>query len=85
MSGQVGVGLSGNYFAMDINNTDASVKKILEQASGYRDNGVNLETLLHEALHQATIANVRDYNRFKEGKTLPKGVRAPVKIGKKSY
>ena len=84
VSGQVGVGLGRNYFAMDINNTDASVKKILEQASGFRDNGVNLETLLHEALHQATIANVRDYNRFKEGKTLPKGVRAPVKIGKKA-
>ena len=84
VSGQVGVGLSGNYFAMDINNTDASVKKILEQAGGYRDNGVNFETLLHEALHQATIANVRDYNLFKEGKTLPKVIRAPVKIGKKA-
>ena len=83
-SGQVAYRLSSNYFAMDINNSDSSVKNILKVESGFRDNGVDFETLLHEALHQATISNVRDYNRFKRNKTLPKEVRAPVKISKKA-
>jgi hypothetical protein len=69
---------------MRINNTQLSVNDAKSLGNLYSDNGVNFQTLLHEAIHQATLTTVRDFNAYIQGKKLPKDLRAPVRLNKKA-
>lgn len=68
---------------MKINNTQKSIRE-RQQEYGNRDNGVNFETLLHEAIHQATLTTVEDYRMYIGGKRLPEDLRAPSRLSKKA-
>ncbi len=68
---------------MKINNTQKSIRD-KQQESGFSDNGVNFETLLHEAIHQATLTTVEDFRLYTDGKRLPEDLRAPSKLSKKA-
>ena len=61
--GEVVFTRSTGSFSMSINNSPSSVKEILEGEDNYNPvirgkNGVNFETLLHEALHSSTLAQI---------------------------
>jgi len=68
---------------MKINNTQQSIRERTIY-NGFSDNGVNFETLLHEAIHQASLTTINDYKAYIDGKTLPASVRAPLRLSKKA-
>ena len=83
-SGQVELRLfDRTTMPMKINNSQQSINDS-KSLGGMNTNGVNFETLLHEAIHQATLTTVRDFNLYIQGKKLPKDLRAPVKLSKKA-
>ena len=68
---------SPSSFSMNINNSPSSVLLIQENRTSqsgdvYNTNGVNFETLLHEALHSSTLAHILSINKIKN----PKAVKA---------
>ena len=72
----------GRIFEMTINNSPSSVKLIAENrlqrslpayeeaGEAANTNGVNFETLLHEALHQATLTHIYSVRRLSSPKAL---------------